>query len=37
LHIDSLHTPAHSMKELKIYAPHVRKYLAFHNTISYIK
>jgi len=35
LHIDSLHTPEHLLKELKIHAPLVKKYLAFHDTSNY--
>lgn len=35
LHIDSLHTPAHLAKELKLHAPFVKKYIVFHDTANY--
>lgn len=35
LHIDSLHTPEHLMKELKLHAPHVKKYIVFHDTANF--
>jgi hypothetical protein len=35
LHIDSLHTPDHLMKELKLHAPHVKKYIVFHDTANF--
>jgi len=31
LHIDSLHNPKHLKGELKLHAPHVNKYIAFHD------
>tara|TARA_B100000085_G_C18393443_1_gene451427 strand:- start:140 stop:721 length:582 start_codon:yes stop_codon:yes gene_type:complete len=31
LHIDSLHTPKHLRKELKLHAQHIKKYIAFHD------
>ena len=35
LHIDSLHQPAHLMQELKLHAPTVKKYIAFHDTANF--
>ena len=35
LHIDSLHQPAHLMQELKLRAPTVKKYIAFHDTANF--
>jgi len=35
LHIDSLHTPAHLIGELRLHAPKVRKYIVFHDTANY--
>jgi cephalosporin hydroxylase len=35
LHIDSKHTPKHLMEELRIHAPCVSKYIAFHDTANY--
>lgn len=35
LHIDSLHEPDHLMKELIIHAPHVKKYIVFHDTANF--
>jgi hypothetical protein len=35
LHIDSHHTPEHLIEELKIHAPHVRKFIQFHDTANY--
>lgn len=32
IHIDSLHTPEHLTQELKLHAPHVKKYMVFHDT-----
>jgi len=35
LHIDSLHEPDHLMKELKLHAPTVSKYIVFHDTANF--
>ena len=35
LHIDSLHKAPHLAKELEMHAPHVRKYIVFHDTAEY--
>jgi len=35
LHIDSLHKPEHLMKELTLHAPHVKKYIVFHDTANF--
>lgn len=35
LHIDSLHDPAHLMKELKLHGPTVSKYIVFHDTANF--
>ena len=35
LHIDSSHYPEHLMKELKLHAPSVTKYIVFHDTANF--
>lgn len=35
LHIDSLHKPEHLIKELRIHARHVNKYIVFHDTANF--
>ena len=35
LHIDSLHQPDHLLQELKLHAPHVKKYIVFHDTANF--
>ena len=35
MHIDSLHNPNHLAKELKLHAPHVKKYIVFHDTANF--
>ena len=35
LHIDSLHDPDHLMKELKLHAPTVSKYIVLHDTANF--
>lgn len=35
LHIDSLHTPKHLLQELKLHAPHVKKYIVCHDTANF--
>ena len=35
LHIDSLHSPKHLIKELKLHAPKCKKYIVFHDTANF--